>query len=197
MSRISPGKPAASCIGCFAWGVLPGRYCRACYSFGQTHETGDCAACRRVVPLKRHYCRLCWMQASLEAKGQVTVLEPFLRKVGCHQLSFADMQRWGARTPGQRIGKQGRRGRRPRPGPRPAGPVTGWAQLCLSFDAPRDYSRYARCQHADLANPTLIRARQAARAAGEARGWTRWVANDVDRALVILLSSHAGGDTIR
>lgn len=50
MSRISPGKPAASCIGCFAWGVLPGRYCRACYSFGQTREAGNCAACRRVVP---------------------------------------------------------------------------------------------------------------------------------------------------
>jgi site-specific recombinase XerD len=197
MSRISPGKPAASCIGCFAWGVLPGRYCRACYSFGQTHEAGNCAACRRVVPLKKHYCRLCWMQASLEAKGQVTVLEPFLRKVGCHQLSFADMQRWGARAPGQRIGKQGRRGRRPRPGSPPPGPVTGWAQLRLPFDASRDYSRYARRPHADLANPTLIRARQAARATGEARGWTRWVANDVDRALVILLSSHTGGDTIR
>lgn len=137
------------------------------------------------------------MQASLEAKGQVTVLEPFLRKVGCHQLSFAGMQRWGARIPGRRIGKQGRRGRRPRPGPRPAGPVPGWAQLRLPFDAPRDYSRYVRRQHADLANPTLIRARQAARAAGEARGWTRWVANDAGRALVILLSSHAGGDTIR
>lgn len=173
MSRISPGKLAASCLGCFAWGVLPGRYCRACYSFGQTHETGNCAACRRVVPLKKGYCRLCWMQASLEAKGQVTVLEPFLRKVGCHQLGFAGMQRWGARTPGKRIGRQGRRGLRPHPGPLPADPVTGWEQLRLPFGASRDYSRFARRQHADLANPALIRARQAARAAGEARGWTR------------------------
>jgi hypothetical protein len=197
MSRISPGKLAASCRGCFAWGVLPGRYCRACYSFGQTHETGNCAACRRVVPLKKGYCRLCWMQASLEAKGQVTVLEPFLRNVGCHQLGFAGMQRWGARAPGKRIGRQGRRGLRPHPGPLPAGPVTGWEQLRLPFGASRDYSRFARRQHADLANPALIRARQAARAAGEARGWTRWVASDVDRALVILLSGHTDGDTIR
>lgn len=29
--------------------------------------------------------------------------------------------------------------------------------------------------HADLANPWLVRARQAARALGEARGWSRWI----------------------
>jgi hypothetical protein len=57
-------------------------YCGACQSFGVTHEPGECAACRRLVPLKKGYRRLCWMQASLEAKGQVTVLEPFLRKDG-------------------------------------------------------------------------------------------------------------------
>jgi predicted amidophosphoribosyltransferase len=81
MGRISPNKPAASCVGCFAWGVLPGRYCRACYTFGQLHQVGACAACRRDIPIKKGYCRLCWLQARLEAKGQVTVLEPFLRRL--------------------------------------------------------------------------------------------------------------------
>jgi hypothetical protein len=190
-------RPASSCVGCFSWGSLPARsYCGACLSFGATHEPGECAACRRVVPLKKGYCRLCWMQASLEAKGQVTVLEPFLREIRHHQLGFADMQRWGARVPGRPAGKQGRRTARPRPQPPEPRPVTGWVQLRL-FDARKDYTRFDRRRHADFANPWLARARTAAQAIGEARGWSRWVAGGVDRGLVILLSGHANGDEIR
>jgi hypothetical protein len=74
-----------------------------------THAPGECAVCHRLVPLKKGYCRLCWMQASLAAKGQVTVLEPFLREIRHHQLSFADMQRWGTRVPGRLACRQGRR----------------------------------------------------------------------------------------
>jgi site-specific recombinase XerD len=190
-------RPPSSCAGCFSWGCLPLRsYCGACQSFGVTHEPGQCAACRRVVPLKKGYCRLCWMQASLEAKGQVTVLEPFLREIRHHQLSFAGMQRWGTRVPGHPIGKQGRRAGRPQAHPPQPRPVTGWIQLQL-FDARRDYRRFDRRRHADFANPWLARARTAARTIGEARGWSRRVAGEVDRGLVILLSGHAGGDKIR
>ena len=167
----------------------------ACLSFAAVHEPGECAACHRVVPLKKGYCRLCWMQASMEAKGQVTVLEPFLREVRHQQLSFAGMQRWGARAPGRPVGKAGRRAARPRPklpAPRPA---VGWVQLKL-LDAKRDYTRFDRRRHANLASPWLARGRAAAQAIGEARGWTRWVTNRVDRALVILLSGHADGDEI-
>ncbi|MET7921198.1 hypothetical protein ABZU45_36270 [Streptomyces avermitilis] len=35
MSKIRDNKPAVSCVGCFAWGQLPGRFCRACYTYGQ------------------------------------------------------------------------------------------------------------------------------------------------------------------
>ncbi len=191
-------RPASSCAGCFSWGNLPLRlYCKACQSFGVTHEPGECAACHRVVPLKKGYCRLCWMQASLEAKGQVTVLEPFLREIGHHQLSFAGMQRWGTRVPGHPAGRQGRRAGKPRPQPPPPPrPITGWIQLKL-FDARKDYTRFGRSRHADLASPWLARARTAAQAIGEARGWTRWVASDVDRGLVILLSGHEDGDEVR
>ena len=167
----------------------------ACLSFAVAHEPGECAACHRVVPLKKGYCRLCWMQASLEAKGQVTVLEPFLREVRHQQLSFAGMQRWGARVPGRPVGKHGRRAARPRPEPPAPRPVTGWVQLKL-FDARKDYTRFDRRRHADLASPWLARGRAAAQAIGEARGWTRWVTGGVDRALVILLSGHADGDEI-
>ena len=198
MAGMRAPRPASSCAGCFSWGCLPLRsYCGACQSFGVTHEPGECAACHRVVPLKKGYCRLCWMQASLEAKGQVTVLEPFLREICHHQLSFAGMQRWGARVPGRPAGRQGRRIGKPRPQPpHPPRPLTGWVQLRL-FDARKDYARFDRRRHADFANPWLARARAAAQAIGEARGWSRWVASDVDRGLVILLSGHADGDEIR
>ena len=190
-------RPASSCAGCFSWGCLPLRpYCGACQSFGVSHEPGECAACRRVVPLKKGYCRLCWMQASLEAKGQVTILEPFLRQIRHQQLRFADMQRWGTRIPGRPAGRQGRRVGRPQPQPPQPRPVTGWIQLRL-FDASRDYTRFNRRRHADFANPWLARARAAAQAMGEARGWSRRVASGVDRGLVILLSGHADGDEIR
>jgi hypothetical protein len=54
---LTSRKPPASCVTCFAWGQLPGRSCRACYSFDQNHEPGECASCHRVVPLKKGYCR--------------------------------------------------------------------------------------------------------------------------------------------
>ncbi len=164
----------------------------ACLSFAVAHEPGECAACHRVVPVKKGYCRLCWMQASMEAKGQVTVLEPFLREIRHQQLSFAGMQRWGSRAPGR---PGGRRAARPRPEPPVPRPVTGWVQLKL-LDARRDYTRFDRRRRADLASPWLAGGRAAAQAIGEARGWTRWVADGVDRALVILLSGHADGDEI-
>jgi len=131
----------------------------------------------------------------MEAKGKVTVLEPFLRAIRYQQLSFAGMQRWGTRVPGRPAGKQGRL-RRPRTQPPEPRRITGYVQLRL-FDASRDYPRFERSRHADDANPWLVRARAIAQAVGEARGWTRWVASDVDRALVILLSGHADGDEVR
>jgi len=93
MGRISPDKPASSCAGCLAWGVLPARFCAACETFGRLHPAGVCAACRRLVPIKKGYCRLCWAQASRQARGQVTVLEPVLRQVHYQQLFLAGLQR--------------------------------------------------------------------------------------------------------
>lgn len=192
---LSSRKPPTSCVTCFAWGQLPGRSCRACYSFGQNHEPGECASCHRVVPLKKGYCRLCWCQAGLEAKGKVTVLAPYLERIRHHQLFFAWMHK--PRQPGPLLGKRGRRLTRHRPTPTlPRSPITGCPQLPL-FDMPRDFTRFDRCQHADLDNPWLVWAQHTARRLGETRGWTRWVASDVDRALVVLLANHLEGETIR
>jgi site-specific recombinase XerD len=198
MGKISDNKPAASCTGCFAWGQLPGRFCRGCYTYGQLHQVGCCVGCRRQVPVdaKHGYCRLCRAQATwaIKASGTASVLEPYLRQVRHQQLFFANLQR--PRNRGPRVGKQGRRARRRALVPDPPRVITGWVQLSL-FTAARDFRRFDRERHADLANPWLVRARQTARALGEARGWSRWIASDVDRALVIVLSGYCEGESIR
>ncbi|MEV4179781.1 hypothetical protein [Nonomuraea sp. NPDC049709] len=174
-------------------------FCGACQSFGVNHEPGQCAACHRTVPLKKGHCRLCWIQAGLEAKdspqARGTVLEPFLRTIHHQQLFLADLQ--CPRSKSSPVGRAGRRrSRRPAPQPPLSAPPTGWIQLKLPVEVRRDFRRFDRRRHADLANPWLARARDAAQSLGEARGWTRGVISAVDRGLVILLSS-ADGDKIR
>ncbi|MCX5096326.1 hypothetical protein OOK36_47775 [Streptomyces sp. NBC_00365] len=198
MGKISDNKPAASCSGCFAWGQLPGRYCRGCYTYGQQHAVGECVGCRRQVPVddKYGYCRLCRAQATwaIKASGKASVMAPYLRQVTCQQLFFVNLQR--PKNGGPPVGKAGRRVLKPRPTPDPRPVITSWVQLSL-FILPRDFRRFDRERHADLANPWLVRARQTARALGEARGWSRWIASDVDRALVIVLSGYCEGESIR
>ncbi|MFF2412642.1 hypothetical protein [Streptomyces sp. NPDC058092] len=164
MGKISENKPAASCMGCFAWGQLPGRFCRGCYTYGQQHAVGECVGCRRQVPVdnKHGYCRLCRAQATwaIKASGKASVIEPYLRQVACQQLFFANLQR--PKNGGPQVGKAGRRVLKPPPLPEPHRLTTA-TQLTL-FTATRDFRRFDRELHADLANPWLVRARQAARA---------------------------------
>ncbi|WP_326647353.1 MULTISPECIES: hypothetical protein [unclassified Streptomyces] len=112
----------------------------------------------------------------------------------CQQLFFANLQ-W-PKNGGSRVGKAGRRPLKPTPLPEPHRVTTTSTQLTL-FTVSRDFHRFDRELHADLANPWLIRARQAARALGEARGWSRWITSDVNRALVIVLSGFREGESIR
>jgi len=197
-ARIRPDKPAASCVGCSAWGILPGRRCRSCSTFDRLHEPNPCAGCGRTVAVKKGYCRLCWLQARLQVRalGRGGVRAQDLRQVRSQQLFFFGMHR--IRQPGPLLGKQGRRPPGPRLLPGEQRPhLAGWVQLQLPIDVRRDYARFDRHLHADLTNPTLVRARQAARAFGEARGWGHWLAKEVDRALVIALSGHTASDPIR
>ncbi|MGP3921502.1 hypothetical protein, partial [Nonomuraea sp. 10N515B] len=122
-------------------------------------------------------------------------MEPFLRKIRHQQLFLADLQR--PRSKSSPVGRRGRRrSRRPPPQPPQPAPPAGWIQLKLPIEVRRDFGRFDRRRHADPTNPWLARARDAAQAIGEARGWTRRVLSDVDRGLVILLST-ADGDKIR
>jgi hypothetical protein len=159
------GALAVSCTECFAWGVLPSRRCMACRSFRQQHpDDGQCAGCGRLVPLKNDYCRLCWCQASADAKGVWTpTLLPYLQRVRHHQLFFAKMQRQKARKDQPRLGKRGRQPRSSQAEPAAAPPpVTGWIQPPL-FEARRDFTAFDRRRHADLTNPWLLRAQREAR----------------------------------
>ncbi|MGY5061020.1 hypothetical protein ACWDFR_44450 [Streptomyces sp. 900105755] len=122
------------------------------------------------------------------------MIEPYLRRVTCQQLFFANLQR--PKNGGPRVGKAGRRVLKPPPAPEPHRVINTSTQLTL-FTATRDFRRFDRELRADLANPWLVRARQAARALGESRGWSRWIASDVNRALVIVLSGFREGESIR
>jgi len=82
-------KLASSCPTCLSWGVLYGGYCRACYDFRRRHLSACCAGCRRDVPVKKNYCRLCWLQAARQAANPPVVTEADLAGVTHHQLSFA------------------------------------------------------------------------------------------------------------
>ena len=189
-------KPPSSCKTCFSWGQLPGYSCRACFTFASLHEVGQCSACRRSVPTKKSYCRLCWLQASLEAKtnGDTVVLAPYLAQLRHQQLFLARMHR--IRQPGPLLGKAGRRPPRQPPAPEPARSPSPWMQISL-LDTNRDYRRFDRRRDQDLGNPWLVQARHSARELGEARGWTHWTAREIDRALVIALSGFTAGDTVR
>ncbi|MCX4632830.1 hypothetical protein [Streptomyces sp. NBC_01443] len=92
--------------------------------------------------------------------------------------------------------KYEQRGRPRKPDPRPASPPGGWLQPAL-FEVCRDFTRIDPDQHADPDNPWLAWARHTAHRLGEARGWPRRIRLDVDRALIILMSQHVGGDVVR
>jgi integrase len=167
-------------------------------SFRALHpEDGRCGGCGRIVPLKKDNCRLCWCQASADAKGVWTpTLLPYLQQVRHHQLFFAKMQRQKARKGQPRLGKRGRQHRKPAPEPATPAPNSRWVQPPL-FQTGRNFTAFDRRRHADLTNPWLLHAQREANQWGEVHGWTVRVAADVDRALVILLSGHTSGEKVR
>ncbi|WP_185993849.1 hypothetical protein [Streptomyces benahoarensis] len=68
----------------------------------------------------------------------------------------------------------------------------------MLFDGvPRDYRRFDHDVRANPGNPWLAWGRYLAHGLAEARGWSRGVRLDVDRALIVLLFPHTEGDIIR
>ena len=87
------GEPAASCPACAAWGILYAGVCRGCYDFARRHQVGPCGRCWLHLPLKKGYCRSCWLQAALQAAGTARRAPDLgladFAAVAWHQLSFA------------------------------------------------------------------------------------------------------------
>ncbi|MCA1707068.1 MAG: hypothetical protein LC808_28910 [Actinobacteria bacterium] len=188
-------KSASSCPTCLAWGVLYGGYCRACYDFRRRHRRACCAGCRRDVPLKKNYCRLCWLQAALQAQNPPVVTEADLAGVTSHQLAFAG-------TTKMRGPRSGSRRNTPRPGPPPAGPdLTTVPRAAdngqLQLHLPGSGRAFDWVQHAEPTNPALVRVRRIAQAMSQAHGWNTKLVAELDRALVILLSGHADGQRLQ
>jgi hypothetical protein len=195
------GRKASSCADCLARGVLTGRRCSSCSVWRHKHpgEAG-CAGCGRTLAVKDGYCRLCWQQARYQSRlagglprGAVPVLQDGGR-LHWHQLFFDRMQ---LRRPHGPVRRHDRRGSPAKPPPAPAGrPAVRWTQPRLP-GAWRDFTRSGVDADADLGNPWLARGLYAAWRRGESRGWRRGLRFAVRRTLIIVLSRHQPGDTVR
>jgi hypothetical protein len=153
---LAVAKLASSCPTCLSWGVLYGGYCRACYDFRRRHPSACCVGCRRDVPLKKNYCRLCWLQAALQAADPPVVTEGDLAGVTNHQLSFAGT----TKMRGPRSGANRRALRQlPAASPDSAGVSRGadGGQLQLHLHLPGPGRAFDRAAHAEPANPALGR----------------------------------------
>jgi hypothetical protein len=195
------GRKASGCADCLAWGVLHGRRCSSCSAWRHKHpgETG-CAGCGRTLAVKDGYCRLCWQQARYQSRlagglprGAVSVLRDGGR-LHWHQLFFDRMQ---LRRPHGPVRQHARRGAPAKPPPAPAGrPAFCWVQPRL-FEAHRDFTRFDEDAAADLGNPWLAWGLYLAWRRGQSRGWRRGLRFAVRRTLIIVLSRHEPGDTVR
>src|SRR5258708_14755619 len=124
-TRRKVARSVTSCAECLAWGrTYCQGVCLACYNFAARYRShaGECAACRRRLPLKGGYCRLCWCQArddraaaDTDARSAV-VLAPYLALVRHHQLFFARMDDRRA-VPRALPRRHGEEGRPPKPPP--------------------------------------------------------------------------------
>lgn len=197
---MSPG----SCLDCLAWGVLQGYRCTACDRMRKDHPgEAECAGCRRVLTVRKRYCRLCWCQAGAEAKaagrrqmrrGAVSALASHPDGFAHHQLFFAYPR---LRRPRRQPRKQDRRGGLPAPPPPAASrPSSDRLQLVL-FEAARDFTRFDEQRHAESDNPWLAWALYRAYLLAEARGWGQRTRKHVRRGLAIALSQYAAGEVIR
>jgi hypothetical protein len=146
------------------------------------------------VPVKKNYCRLCWLQAALQAASPPVVTEADLAGVTHHQLAFAGT----TKMRGPRSGTHRRAPRQPptaSPEPTGVSRAADGGQLQLHLPGPR--RAFDRAAHAEPTNPALVRMRQIAQVMSQAQGWNTTLVAELDRALVVLLSGHADDQQLR
>ena len=187
-------KPASSCPTCLSWAVLYGGYCRACYDFRRRHPSACCAGCRRDVPLKKNYCRLCWLQAALQAANPPVVTEADLAGVTHHQLAFAGTTK-DARSSLRRTPTRSAATSHGEPRVHGCLQMRRWWAVAAASTRTRASLRWAA--HAEPANPALVRMRQMAQVMSQAQSWNTKLVAELNRALVVLLSGHADDQQLR
>jgi site-specific recombinase XerD len=178
---------ASSCPYCLSWGTRTRRpMCDACMTW-RVWQRQRCAGCDRDVPTKKGYCRLCTHQAALQL-GQQRIRGPIPAEV-----RFTG---WQLFFTGMRTGRVATTRLRRKPAPPTDPPLAEVRGQLAVLSCRHDFTRFDRTRLTNPDNPTLIAARQLARQRGEARGWSRWLMQEVDEALVILLSQHVPGDRL-
>ncbi len=182
----TPPAAVDSCRYCLAWGLIVGNgMCRECFNW-RVWRRQQCPGCHRDVPLKHGYCRLCHQQV-LRQLGRMVIRETMPEvAIDAWQLFLTFP-----------LGTRRARGR-PRKPPRIAADPVTWQTpgTAGAVPGPPRLSAIHPTRHANPHNPTLIQARQAARRLAEARGWAWWILREIDDGLLVVLSSHAPGDTI-
>ena len=188
-ARIRAATPIGSCPDCLSWGASYGSqsYCRACYDFTRRYDRSECAGCRRIIAVKKGYCRLCWLQAGISAGGRRRLTAGDFTAAGYWQLSLAGMSRLGSTGPAQLALPEG---------PAPLAAAPGWIQLQLS--APGESLHFDKRHWAASAitGPALQQARDIARNLASARGWNDQIITQTSRALAVVLAECQPGDMI-
>jgi hypothetical protein len=186
-ARIRASTPAGSCPDCLSFGASYGSqsYCRACYDFTRRYGRGECAACWRVIAVKKGHCRLCWLQAGIAATGRRITPADFARAGRYQQLSFAGTSRLGHASP------------RPAALPaRPCRPPAGGTQLQLPIPGESLHFDKRHWAASAVTGPALQQARHIARNLAGARGWNPRIVTETSRALAVVLAGHQAGDII-
>lgn len=172
-----------TCRYCLAWGSLPRRQvCGACLGWRITRR--PCVGCGRRVPTQKSYCRLCQHQVKLQL-GLLRIRGPVPTGV-----RFSGWQLFFAGMPTARVLPD-----QPKPDLGTGHAETPGQMALLSCR--HDFLRFSSARLANPSNQALIAARRVAQRREETYGWSHWLAQEVDRALVAVLSQHIDGDRIR
>jgi hypothetical protein len=190
-ARIRAATPVGSCPDCLSFGASYGSqsYCRACYDFTRRYDRGECAACRRVIAVRKGHCRLCWLQAGVAATGRRITPADVALAGRFQQLSFAGMSRLGGT--GQATAAAAAAARPPPS----AGPAAGTQ---LELRGPGE-SRHFDARHwvaSRIDGEALTLTRRIASELAETRGWNARIVIETGRALAVVLANHIPGDMI-
>ncbi len=177
-----------TCRDCYGWGWLSGSkivLCQACYTYTRNHPARPCGGCGRVVAVKEGYCRLCRLELTLVPHTPRRGALPAGQRIGAWQLALL----LPMRSPRVRVRQRTARLEFSQP---PDAQIPGQLRL---FAVRHDFTRFYRAR-ANATSPFVRNAQAVARELAEVRGWSHYLLEEVDDALLVLLSDYAPGDRL-